>query len=48
MCVYTINGELEIWEEFWETTDDKTLKRILNHDFSKFDYRVLISQNEEL
>lgn len=45
-CVYTINGELEIWKDFWDETDNRRLQMILNHDFSKFGYRVSISQKE--
>lgn len=45
-CVYTINGKIEIWKDFWDKTDSKILQLILNHDFSKFGYRVSISQEE--
>lgn len=45
-CVYTITGELEIWKDFWDETDNRRLQMILNHDFSKFGYRVSISQKE--
>ncbi len=44
--VCTITGELEIWNDFLEKVDNKALKLILNHDFSKFSYRVTISQKE--
>lgn len=47
-CVYTINGTLEIWKDFWNKTDNRILQLILNHDFSKFRYRVLISQKDDL
>ena len=46
-CVYTINGTLEIWKDFWDKTDNRILQLILNHDFSKFGYRVSISQKEQ-
>lgn len=45
-CVYTINGELEIWRDFWNKTDSRILQLILNHDFSKFAYRVALLQKE--
>ena len=47
-CVYTINGTLEIWKDFWDKTDNRILQLILNHDFSKFRYRVSISHKEDL
>ena len=47
-CVYTINGTLEIWKDFWDKTDNRILQLILNHDFSKFMYRVSISQKDDL
>ena len=47
-CVYTINGTLEIWKDFWDKTDNRILQLILNHDFSKFRYRVSISQKDDL
>ena len=47
-CVYTINGTLEIWKDFWDKTDNRILQLILNHDFSKFRYRVSISQKDGL
>lgn len=47
-CVYTINGTLEIWKDFWDKTDNRILQLILNHDFSKFMYRVSISQKDNL
>lgn len=40
--VMTVDGELEIWTDFWNIVDQKIVRRIVNHDFSKFDYRVLI------
>lgn len=40
--VMTIDGELEIWTDFWDIVDRKIVRRIVNHDFSKFDYRVSI------
>ena len=46
-CVYTINGTLEIWKDFWDKTDNRILQLILNHDFSKFRYRVSISQKDD-
>lgn len=46
-CVYTINGTLEIWKDFWDKTDNRILQLILNHDFSKFRYRVSISQEDD-
>ncbi len=47
-CVYTINGTLEIWKDFWDKTDNRILQLILNHDFSKFRYMVSISQKDDL
>lgn len=47
-CVYTINGTLEIWKDFWDKTDNRILQLILNHDFSKFRYRVSISRKDDL
>lgn len=47
-CVYTINGTLEIWKDFWDKTDNRILQLILNHDFSKFRYRVSILQKDDL
>ena len=47
-CVYTINGTLEIWKDFWDKTDNRILQLILNHDFSKFRYRISISHKEDL
>ena len=47
-CVYTINGTLEIWKDFWDKTDNRILQLILNHDFPKFRYRVSISQKADL
>lgn len=47
-CVYTINGTLEIWKDFWDKTDNRILQLILNHDFSKFRYGVSISQKDDL
>lgn len=47
-CVYTINGTLEIWKDFWDKTDNRILQLILNHDFSKFRCRVSISQKDDL
>ena len=47
-CVYTINDTLEIWKDFWDKTDNRILQLILNHDFSKFRYRVSISQEDDL
>lgn len=44
--IMTIDGELEIWNDFWINTDKRILQLILNHDFSKFDYRVCISKKE--
>ena len=46
-CVYTISDTLEIWKDFWDKTDNRILQLILNHDFSKFGYRVSISQKEQ-
>ena len=46
-CVYTISDTLEIWKDFWDKTDNRILRLILNHDFSKFGYRVSISQKEQ-
>ena len=45
-CVCTINGTLGIWKDFWDKTDNRILQLILNHDFSKFRYRVSISQKK--
>ena len=46
MRILIINGDIEIWKDFWDKTDDQTLQLILNYDFSKFDYRVAIKQIE--
>lgn len=44
--IMTIDGELEIWDDFLDTVDKRILQLILNHNFSKFDYRVCISKKE--
>ena len=40
MLVYTVKGDIEIWNDFWKIKDDRILQPILMIDFTKFDYRV--------
>lgn len=40
MLVYTVKGDIEIWNDFWKIKDDKILQPIIMIDFTKFDYRV--------
>ena len=44
MLVYTVKGDIEIWNDFWKIKDDRILQPILMIDFTKFDYRVGVLQ----
>ncbi len=44
MLVYTVKGDIEIWNDFWKIKDDRILQPIIMIDFTKFDYRVGVLQ----
>lgn len=42
--VVTIDSDLEIWNDFWDKTENEVLRYILMHDFSKFNFRATFSK----
>ena len=42
ISVVTINDEPQIWEDFWNEQGSNLSRKILQHDFSGFDYLVSV------